>query len=273
MVKEIKNILGERRLRDLGFDVPKGKVTAWQVVMLNRVEEELPSSSDVDNADDIDHQEIMENALKSMEDLITQFEGEETLSTHELLGLDKQLRSIMGLLKVEVAKRVQLEESIKKEKRKLEEIQDYPGVYDDGIREDIIKRIAKLNDELKVRQESIDLLKGRLMNQTTSFKETIAKALDKDISLANKIRTLFREQGITIASILTAIGMAIGVLIEALLSGGGTATSLPPPKDEKGVKEWLRNKLKALASLLGRLGMKAAEVFAWYHWNNHQLGA
>ena len=260
MVKEIKKILGERRLRDLGFDVPKGKVTAWQVVMLNRVEEELPSSSDVDNSDDIDHQEIMENALKSMEDLITQFEGEETLSTHELLGLDKQLRSIMGLLKVEVAKRVQLEESIKKEKCKLEEIRDYPGVYDDGIREDIIKRIAKLNDELKVRQESIDLLKGRLMNQITSFKETIAKALDKDISLANKIRTLFREQGITIASILTAIGMAIGVLIEALLSGGGTATSLPPPKDEKGVKEWLRNKLKALALLLGRLGMKAAEV-------------
>ena len=34
----------------------------------------------------------------------------------------------------------------------------------------------------------------------------------------------------------------------------------PPPKDEKGVKEWLRNKLKALASLLGRLGVKAAEA-------------
>ena len=35
---------------------------------------------------------------------------------------------------------------------------------------------------------------------------------------------------------------------------------MPPPKDEKGVKEWLRNKLKALALLLGRLGMKAAEA-------------
>ena len=49
----------------------------------------------------------------------------------------------------------------------------------------------------------------------------IAKVLDKDTSLAEKIRMLFREQGITIASILTAIGMAIGVLIEALLPGGG----------------------------------------------------
>ena len=113
------------------------------------------------------------------------------------------------------------------------------------------------------RQESIDLPKGRLKNQITSFKETIAKVLDKDTSLGEKIRTLFREQGITIASILTAIGMAIGVLVEALLPGGGAISGgggEPPPKDEKGLKEWIRNKLKALASLLGRLGMKAAEA-------------
>ena len=58
-----------------------------------------------------------------------------------------------------------------------------------------------------------------------------------------------------------AIGMAIGVLIEVLTGGGGgTAASPPPSKDEKDVKEWLRNKLKALASLLGRLGMKTAEA-------------
>ena len=76
-----------------------------------------------------------------------------------------------------------------------------------------------------------------------------------------KIRTLFREQGITIASILTAIRMAIGLLVEALLPGGGGAISEgPPPKDEKGLKEWVRSKLKALASLLEKLGMKAVEA-------------
>ena len=87
--------------------------------------------------------------------------------------------------------------------------------------------------------------------------------MDKDTSLAEKIRTLFREQGITIASILTAIGMAIGVLVEALLPGGAAAASgggEPPPKDKKSLKEWVRSKLKALASLLGKLGMKAAEA-------------
>ena len=112
-------------------------------------------------------------------------------------------------------------------------------------------------------KESIDLLKGRLTNKITIFKETITKVLDKDTSSAKKIQTLFREQGIMIASTLTAIGMAIGVLVETLLSGGeggGATTGKPPPKDEAEVKEWVRNKLKALASLLGRLGMKAAEA-------------
>ena len=59
--------------------------------------------------------------------------------------------------------------------------------------------------------------------------------------------------------------MAIGVLVEVLLPGGGGAMTSggggePPPKDEKGLKEWNRSKLKALASLLGRLGIKAAEA-------------
>ena len=94
------------------------------------------------------------------------------------------------------------------------------------MREDITKRIDDLNDELKVRQESIYLLTSRLKSQITSFKETIAKVLDKDTSLAEKIRTLFREQRITIASILTAIRMAIGVLVEALLPGGAAAASV-----------------------------------------------
>ena len=60
--------------------------------------------------------------------------------------------------------------------------------------------------------------------------------------------------------------MATGVLVEALSPGGGGATTAsggggePPSKDERSLKKWIRNKLKALASLLGKLGMKAAEA-------------
>ena len=170
----------------------------------------MPFTSDVARVDDIKLQKITENVVRSMENLIVQLEGEsfEDLPMRELLGLDKQLRSIRGSLRVEVAKKVQLEERIKKEKRKLEEIRDNPE-YGDGIREDIRRRIAKLNDDLSVRQESINLLKGGLKDQTTSFKETITKLLDKDTSLDEKIQMLFPEQKITLSSILAAIGMAV----------------------------------------------------------------
>ena len=133
---------GLRGLRDLGFNISKGKVTAWQAKMLNKVEKEIPSASDVDKAGDIELQEI----AKSTEDLIFQIKDIQTdtdeLFEHplrELLGLDAQLRSIRGSLKVEVAKRVQLEEHIAKEHQKLKEFREYPEVYDDAMREDITK--------------------------------------------------------------------------------------------------------------------------------------
>ena len=144
--------------------------------MLNLVEEEILSASDVDKADFIELEEI----AKSMEDLISHLNDQQSQTDdsfehplRELLGLDKQLKSICSSLKG--SKKVELEEHIAKERRKLEEFQEYPGVYDDTMREDITKRIDALNDELAIRQESIDLLKGRLKSQITSFKEAIAK--------------------------------------------------------------------------------------------------
>ena len=55
------------------------------------------------------------------------------------------------------------------------------------MKEDITKRIDDLIEDLKVRQVSINILKGRLKSQITNVKETIAKVLDKDTSLAEKI--------------------------------------------------------------------------------------
>ena len=74
MVGVIAEILGKEGLRDLGFNIPRGEVMAQQAIMLNRVEEELASASDVAEADNIELQEIMQNAVRSTEDLITQFD-------------------------------------------------------------------------------------------------------------------------------------------------------------------------------------------------------
>ena len=56
----IADILGKNRLCRLGFNIPVGRITAWQAVMLNKASEELPSESDITKADDIELQEIAE---------------------------------------------------------------------------------------------------------------------------------------------------------------------------------------------------------------------
>ena len=97
-VGEIYKILGKNRLRDLSFDMPGGKPTPQQFVILNRVEEEMPSTTDVANAGDTELQEITENVARSTENPVEQLKGDssEDLPMQEPLGLDKQLRSIQG---------------------------------------------------------------------------------------------------------------------------------------------------------------------------------
>ena len=72
----IAEILGKEGLSELGFKIPLGNLTARQAIMLNRVEEELPSISDIAKADNIGLREITENASKITEDLITQLDNQ-----------------------------------------------------------------------------------------------------------------------------------------------------------------------------------------------------
>ena len=114
----LADILGKNRLHRLGFNIPVGRITARQAVMLNKAVEELPSESDTTGADDIELQEIVEKALGIISQIKDIQTDTEDLFEHpllELLGLDKQLRSIRGSLKIEVANKVELEEHITKE--------------------------------------------------------------------------------------------------------------------------------------------------------------
>ena len=120
-------ILGKEGLHNLGFDIPQSsKLVARQDIMLNRVEEEFPSTSDIANTGNIELQETTGNIARNTEDLITQLDDPPSDSLEhplcELLGLDKELRSIRGLLKVEMVKKIQLEEHIERGKCKLSEI-------------------------------------------------------------------------------------------------------------------------------------------------------
>ena len=272
--------LGVSKLRLIGFRdityeginpyVPRYKRAREEVMKLNENLDEMSKAIESSSTTDAEAIEIIEVTSKDIDATIkdaeqdTSFmessERNKLLPRRELEGLDKQLRTIKGPLKVAIAKRVDLEARIKHEERKLNEIQD--PKYSDDLRNRIEDRIGKLRGELTERNKEIDILKGEESKQINQIRESIAKFLDKETgTLGERIRTLFKEQGITIVSILTAVGMTIGVLIEALL--GGPSASAPTSEgtsggDKKGgAREWIKSKLKALSQLLGKLADKA----------------
>ena len=117
-------------------------------------------------------------------------ERDKLLPLRELQGLDKQIRTIRGSLKVAIAKRIDLEGRIKHEERKLNEIQD--PIYSDDQRKMVEDRIKKLRDELNERNEEINIRKGEASKQINQIRESITKFLDKETgTLGERIRTLF----------------------------------------------------------------------------------
>ena len=122
------------------------------------------------------------------------------------MALDRELKTIRGSLRSEISRKVETENHIRTEENKLQEMESDSEIYTDEQRQEVRDRMKMLNDDLTARKEAIDVLRGKLKNQITGIRETIAKVLDSDTSLAEKIRTIFREQGVTIVSILTAFG-------------------------------------------------------------------
>ena len=270
--------LGVNRLRSMGFtnityedirpDQPRFKNAREEARKLNEKLNERSKTLESLSTTDVEAIELMDMTSKDIDGLeqetsfIEPSERDKLLPLRELQGLDKQIRTIKGSLKVAIAKRVDLEDRIKHEENKLNEIQD--PIYSDDLRKMVQDRIKKLRDELNERNEEINILKGEASKQINQIKGSITQFLDKETgTLGERIRTLFKEQGITIVSILTAVGMTIGVLIEALLGGPtvSTTTSGSSPADggdkKGGAREWIKNKLKALSQLLGKLADKA----------------
>ena len=91
LVGMLADMLGKGGLRNLGFDIPRGKVTPWQAVMLNKAAKELPSEFDITRADDTELQQIAEKAsdiISQIKDVQTDTEDLFKHPLRELLGLD-----------------------------------------------------------------------------------------------------------------------------------------------------------------------------------------
>ena len=284
-------IFGKKFMKDIGFDVdkPKGgtksKIPKKRIQQIEQYVDEIDdnrkqfaselnkSTTSEDTQDNIMLQDIInnneiatDNSTKLIETSLTEIGADASTQTdglmlRELEGLDKELRTISGSLRSAIAKSIAKQADIDRENRKLEEMAN-DETYSDEQKEEARSKLQRFQDEQKAINKQIHILKGQYSSQIFQIRESIMKFLDKETgTLGERIRTLFKEQGITIISILTALGMTLGVLIEAIL--GGPSASTPTSQstttcDKKGgAREWIKNKLKALPQLLGKLADKA----------------
>ena len=178
------------------------------------------------------------------------------LPLREIQGLSEGLKTIRGMKAVQESKKVSLQQLIEGYREDLKR----PGTTE---RSDQIEReIQKAEDNLKATEDSIDALNQESRSQVRQIRDSILHVLDKNTTLAERVRTLFREQGVTIVTILRAIGMAISTLVLALTGGGAAVAPVTPtptpPADKAGLKEWAKKHLQALGRMLAQLAGKAA---------------
>ena len=181
--------------------------------------------------------------------------GVPPMTQREFLGIWRALETIRGEHTNNLAKLTELDKHIALEKSKLEEASD------ETTKNIIAERLRNLQDDRAARLEAASSTREALRSQFSRIRETLHRILHEDKTLAERIKTLFREQGITIVSILTALGMIISTIVLALPggSGGGAAPPQPPqPPGKGGVKEWLKKHLQSLGRILAKLAGKAA---------------
>ena len=178
------------------------------------------------------------------------------LDMREFLGIDEALQSINGELRNNTAKLSELDKRIKRDTAKLKEIEDKPEGFYEEQKELYKKRLQDLKDKRQARLEFLSQNRKDLQTQVARIKQTIGKILYSDTSLGEEIRTLFREQGITIFSVFIAVSMIISTIILAV-TGGDSGTPGSPPKDEGEFRKWFKKQLNRLANALKCLADKA----------------
>ena len=171
-------------------------------------------------------------------------------------GILKAMTTVKEEVANELAKLSETNKHLERENAKLEEAK---ANNDEFQIERISNRIRELESERSARLEVINVNRDKLRSQVNRIKDTIHKILKEDTTLGERIKTLFREQGITIVSVLTAFGMIIGVIVEAIIpTTGGTTPPPPKPSDGTGVRDWIKKQLSNLGKLLANLAGKAA---------------
>ena len=103
----------------------------------------------------------------------------------EILGIDKALQSTQGELLNNNSKLTKINKSIKRDTKKLEEVENAP-TYSDEQRQLYRDRLDDLNTEKQARLEILSQNRKDLQTQVARIRQTIEKVLDKDKVLAKE---------------------------------------------------------------------------------------
>ena len=182
---------------------------------------------------------VADQAVASAQNILAVF-LREGYTPRDIQDMCKSLERSRGELTNNLAKLSELDKDIAEKRSELEE------ATDETDKDHIAKRLRELQDERASRLEAASATRKALRSQISRIRETLHRILHEDKTLAERIKTLFREQGITIMSVLTALRMIISTIVLAIPGGGAAAPPQPPqPSGKGGAKEWLKNISKA----------------------------
>ena len=141
--------------------------------------------------------------------------------------------------------------------------------YDEDGEVQFSEDLREKQREIKTLEEEIELLDSvireyddKFRGQFERIKQTIDKMLNQDMTLGERIQTLFRELGMIINSILSAAKS----IVPPAPTPKPTPKPTPPaptpkpeppaPKPEPGIKGWIKEQLRNIANLLLKLADK-----------------
>ena len=210
---------------------------------------------------------------------------------HSFLTAQGQLKRLSDVYEHLVKRRDEKEAELKNLKSKGDRTVSFVNPAYEGeegeallpVSEEDAERARELEAEIKELDTAITDQDAKVRNSLQRLRRSLENFIDSDDTLGSRVRELFRREGVTVASLLTAIGMTIAAVVEGIVLATRSAVSavipapkpkppgpkpdvpdtpIEPPKPPEPPKpktwtDWLKDQLQKIANLLLKLGDKA----------------
>ncbi|XP_057306840.1 uncharacterized protein LOC130645017 [Hydractinia symbiolongicarpus] len=179
------------------------------IKVVNKIEEEA-EHIEMESLEEID--EFVDATESVIQD--TSFVGpdEGGITPRERKGLDLELQTLRGNLKSLKNKMILYDSEMNKAEGRVKELEKQKVGADEGQQANLEREIEKakkeikdLNDKKKAIGEAHGILSTDIYAQLRHIKDTLLKIAKDNTTLLEKLKILFKEHDITIASIVSAM--------------------------------------------------------------------